>query len=153
MINKGLFTSDKQDWETPQDLYDKLDGEFNFTLDPCASHENHKCKKYYTIEDDGLSKSWLGETVFMNPPYGREIGDWVKKAYSESRSGKATVVGLLPARTDTKWFHNYCYLYDVEIRFLKGRIKFSGSKNSAPFPSMVVIYSSINKQSKRMSEQ
>lgn len=140
MINEGLFTSNKDDWETPQPFFDRLNKEFHFTLDPCASHENHKCDKYYTTEDDGLSKSWVGETVFMNPPYGRVIKDWVKKAYYSGIKENTVVVGLLPARTDTTWFHNYCYLPNVEIRFLRGRLKFSNSKNSAPFPSMIVVW-------------
>ena len=151
MINKGLFSSNKDDWETPQELFDKLNAEFHFTLDPCANDENHKCSKYFTKEDDGLIQSWRGHTVFMNPPYGREIGKWVKKAFEEGYKAYTTVVGLLPARTDTRWFHDYIYSKGAEIRFIKGRIKFSDNKNSAPFPSMVVIFSSINKQSKRTS--
>ena len=137
MINKGLFTSKKQDWETPQDFYDNLDEEFHFTLDPCASHDSHKCEKYYTIEDDGLSKSWEGETVFMNPPYGRVIGHWMKKAREESLKPNTRVVCLVPARTDTRWFHDNCM--DAELRFIKGRIRFSG-KDPAPFPSMIVVF-------------
>jgi len=143
MINKGLFTSTTPEWETPQDLFNRLDREFNFTLDVCANKENSKCKKFYTIEDDGLTKDWKKDSGYngwcwMNPPYGREISKWVKKA-AESSCG---IVCLLPARTDTKWFHDYIYqTYEaVEIRFIKGRLKFSGSKNSAPFPSMIVIF-------------
>lgn len=98
------FSSASNEWETPQDFYDNLDSIFDFTLDPCASDENHKTARYYTAEDDGLSKSWNGERVFMNPPYGREIGKWVKKA-SEQVGGIA--VCLLPARTDTRWWHDY----------------------------------------------
>lgn len=134
MINKGLMTSKSGEWETPQDLFHSLDKEFHFTLDPCATKENAKCKKFYTKEDDGLKQDWTGERVFMNPPYGREIGKWVKKA-KESALG---VVALLPARTDTKWFHDY--VQGSEIRFIKGRLKFSNSHNSAPFPSMIVIF-------------
>lgn len=136
MINKGLFTSKTDNWATPQNLFDQLNSKFNFTLDPCASKENAKCEKFYTKEDDGLSKNWDNERVFMNPPYGREIGKWVKKA-SEQQGG--VVVCLLPARTDTKYFHEYIY-GKAEIRFIKGRLKFGGSKNSAPFPSMIVIF-------------
>ncbi|PWA11088.1 adenine methyltransferase [Pueribacillus theae] len=132
------FSSRSSDWETPQDFFDELDKEFNFTLDPCASHTNAKCDKYFTKEDNGLLQDWSGETVFMNPPYGREIKDWVRKAYEESLKG-TTVVCLLPARTDTRWFHDYIY-GNAAIRFIKGRLKFGGAKNSAPFPSMVVIY-------------
>ncbi len=132
--NKGLTTSNTSEWTTPVEFFNKLDEEFNFTTDVCATKENAKCVNYYTKEDDGLSKDWTGN-CFMNPPYGREIGDWVKKAYESD----CLVVGLLPARTDTKWFHNYIYK-KAEIRFIKGRLKFGGSKNSAPFPSMVVIW-------------
>ena len=119
----------------PQDVFDKLNGEFSFTLDPCANDTNHKCKKYFTKTENGLLQNWDDEIVFCNPPYGREIGKWVKKA-AES---KATVVMLLPARTDTKWFHDYIY-EKAEIRFIKGRLKFGEAQNSAPFPSMVVIF-------------
>ena len=123
-------------WSTPQKFYDKLNEEFDFTLDPCATHENAKCEKYYTLEDDGLSKNWKGETVFCNPPYGKEISKWVNKCF-ETEGGYR--VALLPARTDTRWFHDYVY-GKAEIRFIKGRLKFGDSKNSAPFPSMVAIW-------------
>lgn len=133
-----MFSSKSNEWATPQDFFDKLNDEFHFTLDPCATDENHKCDKYYTKEMDGLSLPWAG-IVWCNPPYGREISSWVRKAYIASRTGYATVAMLLPARTDTKWFHDYIY-HKAEIRFIKGRLKFGGCKNSAPFPSMVVIY-------------
>ena len=106
MISTGMLSSNTIEWATPQDLFDKLNEEFHFTLDPCSTDENAKCDKHYTIKDDGLSKSWDGERVFCNPPYGREIGKWVRKA-AES---KALTVMLLPARTDTKWFHEYIYI-------------------------------------------
>lgn len=141
MSLKGLMTSNKSDWETPQWLFDDLNNKFHFTLDPCANRDNHKCDNWFSKESDGLNKSWQGHTVFMNPPYGREIGKWVEKAYREYQKG-VTVVALLPARTDTRWFHNYIY-GKAEIRFIKGRLKFSGSKNSAPFPSMIVIYKEV----------
>lgn len=127
------FSSKTPEWATPQDFFNELNKEFGFTLDPCATKDNAKCKKFYTKEDNGLSKSWRGESVFMNPPYGREIGSWVKKLSQEGG------VGLLPARTDTKWFHDHIY-GKAEIRFIKGRLKFGGSKNSAPFPSMLVVF-------------
>ena len=137
-MNKDLmFSSKTNEWATPQDFFDTLNKEFHFTLDPCATHENAKCNKYYTIEDDGLSKSWKGETVFCNPPYGREIKKWIKKAYEESEN--ATVVMLIPSRTDTSYFHDYIYNI-AESRFIRGRLKFGDSKNSAPFPSMVVVF-------------
>lgn len=137
MINKGLMSSNTDEWATPQLFFEELNKEFNFTLDPCSTKENHKCKKYYTKEDNGLLKSWCGEIVFMNPPYGREISKWVEKAYNENQKG-TLIVCLLPARTDTRWFHNYIYKKH-EIRFIKGRLKFNDCKQSAPFPSMIVV--------------
>lgn len=139
MINKGLFTNNSNEWATPISFYNELNKEFNFTLDPCASDDNHKCTKYYTREIDGLSKSWEGETVFCNPPYGKELPLWVKKCFDEHIKYGITIVMLIPARTDTKYFHEYIY-HRAEIRFIKGRLKFSDSKQCAPFPSMLVIY-------------
>lgn len=138
MINKGLFTSKTDEWETPQELFDELNKEFKFTLDPCATKKTAKCKKYYTKEDDGLVQDWQGEVVFCNPPYGRAMKHWVKKCSDESKKLNTVVVMLIPARTDTIYFHEFIY-NKAEIRFLKGRLKFSDSKNSAPFPSMIVI--------------
>lgn len=132
------YSSKSNDWETPQEFYDKLNHEFSFTLDPCATHENAKCDEYFTVEDDGLKQDWSGHTVFCNPPYGREIKKWAAKAYEEWMKG-ARVVMLIPARTDTQYFHDYIYGY-AELRFIKGRLKFGNSENSAPFPSMVVIF-------------
>lgn len=136
-MNDVLFSSKSVVWETPQDLFDKLNAEFHFDLDVCALPENAKCEKYYTPEDDGLLQPWNG-VCWCNPPYGRTIGKWIQKAY-ETFAGGGTVVMLLPARTDTKWFHEYIY-NKAEIRFIKGRLKFGNSKNSAPFPSMVVVF-------------
>ena len=132
------FSSKTDLWATPQNFFDRLDSEFNFTLDPCSDGNNNKCKRYFTKEDDGLVQDWSGEAVFMNPPYGRVIGDWIKKAYKESLNG-ATVVCLIPSRTDTKYWHEYVMKAE-EIRFVKGRLKFGDSSNSAPFPSAVVIF-------------
>ena len=116
-----------------------LSGTLRIDLDVCADKSNHKCDTYYTKEQDGLSQPWTG-TVWCNPPYGREIGSWVRRALFASVGG-ATVVMLIPARTDTKWFHDYIYKRDnVEVRFVRGRLKFGNSKNSAPFPSMVVVF-------------
>jgi site-specific DNA-methyltransferase (adenine-specific) len=134
-----MFSSATNEWATPQDYFNKLNDEFHFTLDPCATHENHKCSKYYTIEENGLIQDWKNEIVFCNPPYGKEMPIWVKKCFEEGQKPNTTVVMLIPARPDTKYFHEY--IYDKsEIRFIKGRLKFGGCKNSAPFPSMLVIY-------------
>lgn len=135
-----MFSSKTDEWSTPQEFFDKLNAEFGFTLDPCATHENAKCEKYYTKEDDGLKQDWSGETVFCNPPYGRVIKHWVKKCYEESRKENTTVVMLIPARTDTSYFHDYIYNKAKEIRFIRGRLKFGNAKNSAPFPSIVVVF-------------
>jgi len=135
-----MFSSTTNEWETPQDFFDKLNEEFHFTLDPCATPQNAKCKKFYTIKEDGLKQNWQGETVFCNPPYGRAIKDWVRKCYEESRKPNTTVVMLIPARTDTTYFHEYIYKKAKEIRFVRGRLKFGNSKNGAPFPSMVVVF-------------
>lgn len=133
-INNGMFTSNTDLWATPQDFFDNLNREFNFDLDVCALPNNAKCNRYFTPEQDGLKQDWNG-TVWCNPPYGRQISRWVEKAYMSG----CTVVMLLPARTDTGWFHDYIY-GKAEIRFVRGRLKFGESKNSAPFPNMVVIY-------------
>lgn len=132
-------TEGRPDWETPQDLFDKLNDEFLFAVDVAASAENKKCGTYYDEECDAFKYSWGPGTCWMNPPYGKTITEWVKKAEWEARNNGATVVGLLPARTDTKWFHDYV-LDKAEIRFIKGRLKFVGAKNSAPFPSIIVIW-------------
>lgn len=140
-MNKVHFSSNNQEWETPPEIFNKLNKEFNFTLDPCATPRTAKCSKYYTKAQDGLTKDWVGETVFINPPYGKEIRKWVEKAYREYQKG-TTIVMLLPARTDTRYFHDYIY-NQAEIRFLKGRIKFLVNGEElypAPFPSMVVVF-------------
>lgn len=140
-MNTDLMFSSKTDlWSTPQDFFDKLNEEFNFDLDPCSTHENTKCKKHYTKEENGLIQDWGGHKVFCNPPYGRELKDWVKKCSDESKKDNTTVVMLIPARTDTSYFHDYIYKKVKEIRFIRGRLKFGDSKNAAPFPSMVVIF-------------
>lgn len=128
--------SNKHDWETPQELFDEMDDEFHFTIDVCAVAQNTKHPNYFSPEDDALTSDWQG-ICWMNPPYGREIGKWVKKAYEESLKG-ATVVCLIPSRTDTAWWHDYAM--KGEIRFIRGRIKFSGHKWNAPFPSALVIF-------------
>lgn len=137
MVDKVLFSHKSDEWETPQDLFDCLNDEFCFTLDVCANNDNHKCGFYFTKETDGLLQSWAPhKSVWCNPPYS-DIKSWCKKC-SEY---KGTAVMLVPARTDTRWFHDYCYHNpNCEIRFIKGRLKFNGSKNSAPFPSMILIF-------------
>jgi phage N-6-adenine-methyltransferase len=130
------FSSATDEWATPQKLFDPLNAVFHFTLDPCATSVNAKCRRYFTIVEDGLRQDWDGERVFMNPPYGRAIGDWVKKA-SEAN---ALVVCLLPARTDTRWWHDYVVGRGASVSFLKGRLRFGDSTASAPFPSAIVIF-------------
>lgn len=137
MNTQVMFSSATDMWATPQDFFDNLNNEFRFEIDVCATAENAKCKTFYTKEQNGLEMPWNG-VCWCNPPYGREIGKWVERAYTSSVGG-ATVVMLLPARTDTKWFHEYIY-GKAEIRFIKGRLKFGDSKNSAPFPSMVAVF-------------
>ena len=130
------FSSKNSEWSTPQDLFEELDAIFHFDLDACATAANAKCRRYFTKADDALKQKWIG-TVFMNPPYGRQIGAFVRKAYESSREG-ATVVCLLPARTDTRWWHRH--VTKGHVVFLRGRLKFGGSANSAPFPSAIVIF-------------
>ena len=137
-ITKGMMSSNRDDWETPQDFFDRLDDEFHFTLDPCATVETAKCAKFYTKEDDGLAQSWAGERVFVNPPYGRKIGGWVRKSCEEAHGGAGVVVMLIPSRTDTAWWHEWVMRADI-VRFVRGRLYFSG-KGRAPFPSVVVVF-------------
>lgn len=137
MITKGMMSSNSNEWGTPKKFFEELNNEFNFTLDPCSTHENAKCKKHFTKEEDGLKQDWSKDVVFCNPPYGKELPLWVEKAYNENKKG-ALVVMLIPARTDTRYFHKYIYKQH-DIRFIKGRLKFNDGKNAAPFPSMVVV--------------
>ena len=165
-----LFSSNKEDWETPQDFFDELNKEFDFNVDVCADKTNYKCPYFLDKETDALEWTWtychlasegklgdgtpvrtwigLASRAWCNPPYNRSTGKWVAKAVEEVNKGNAkVVVMLLPARTDTKYFHQYIWDNEkhrprpgVEVRFIKGRLKFGGAKNSAPFPSMVVIF-------------
>lgn len=146
-MDQALFTSEKNYWETPQELFDKLHAEFQFTLDAAASDDNHKLPNYYTEETDGLSQDWGGQRVFCNPPYGsKETGLWTEKCWREAQKPGTLCVLLIPARTDRKSFHQYIYNQpNVEIRFLPGRLSFelNGKKiGTAPFPSMVCIFGS-----------
>lgn len=135
-----MFSSETGMWATPQSFFDSVNEIYNFSLDVCATSENTKCVNYFSPDVDGLSQKWSG-VCWMNPPYGRGISKWIKKASDETTKGNCIVVALLPARTDTKWFHNYIYKKDsISIEFIKGRLKFGGAKNAAPFPSMLVIF-------------
>ena len=138
---KYWYKKKSMEWTTPGKLFKELDNEFNFTLDPCSTHSNALCFKHYTIEEDGLNQDWSNEIVFMNPTYGREISKWIKKAYLESLNN-ATVVCLLPCRTDTRYWHEYILMYAKEIRYIKGRLKYGNSKINAPFSSAIVVFSS-----------
>jgi len=139
VLNSNLYSSNKFDWATPQDLFDKLHAEFGFTLDVCATADNAKCPYFYTPADDGLSQSWEG-VIWMNPPYGRGIDKWVKKACESSKQG-CLCICLLPVRSDTRWWHDYV-MKSFEIRLLTRRLSFQGSNNKAPFPAAIVIFSS-----------
>jgi phage N-6-adenine-methyltransferase len=135
-----MFSGKRDDWETPDALFRELDREFGFDLDVCATPENAKCAKFFSHEDDGLKQEWKG-VCWMNPPYGREIGRWLAKAAQSAASG-ATVVCLVPARTDTRWWHEFCQ--PGEVRFLRGRVRFVGTPRPAPFPSAVIVLRSNN---------
>ena len=140
MMNEGMYSSNTDEWGTPQKLFDELNEKFDFDVDVCANAENAKCRRYFSKEEDGLKQDWTQfKTCWMNPPYGRQIGSWIEKAYETSLHG-TTVVCLLPSRTDTRWFHDYCVKGD--ITFIKGRLKFNDGKVPAPFPSMIVIFRS-----------
>tara|TARA_Y100000310_G_C20037525_1_gene514646 strand:- start:51 stop:488 length:438 start_codon:yes stop_codon:yes gene_type:complete len=131
------FSSKSHLWETPQHFFDMLDNKWGFTLDVCATKQNAKCAKFFTEKDNGLTKKWTG-VCWMNPPYGREIGEWMEKAVRSCVEDNATVVCLVPARTDTKWWHTYAIR--GEVQFIRGRLRFGWHKNSAPFPSAVVVF-------------
>ena len=137
----GKFNSNKQEWETPLDLFEKLNHEFNFTLDLAADSTNHKCENYFTEQDDALQQSWHG-TCWLNPPYGNKsyrLEHWIKKAYSETNDSDCTVVMLIPARTNTKWWHDYC-MTAAEVRFICGRPKFGDAKHGLPQPLAIVVF-------------
>lgn len=137
MNNELMFSSKTDLWSTPQDFFDRLNKVFRFQVDVCSNVDNAKCKKFFTEQDDGLKQEWIG-VCWMNPPYGREIGAWIAKAHSSAKKNGATVVCLQPARTDTRWWHDYCK--DAEIHFVKGRLRFGGQSNPAPFPSAIVVF-------------
>jgi len=136
MSDNVHFSSKTDMWATPQAFFDELDAKYNFELDVCATKDNAKCDRFFTVEDDGLSQKWDG-VCWMNPPYGRAIKHWIKKAYESSLDG-ATVVCLIPSRTDTIYWHEY--VMNGDVTFIKGRLKFGDAKNAAPFPSAVVVF-------------
>lgn len=139
MISSTLYSSRSEDWATPPEFFSRLDAVFHFRLDACASEKNAKCERYFTKQQDALPRDWFPyRSVWMNPPYGRDIARWMKKAYNESRKG-CVVVCLVHARTDTKWWHDWVH-QKAQVVFVKGRLKFGDARNSAPFPSAVVIY-------------
>ena len=146
-MNNALLSSKDMSWCTPPDFFAELDREFGFTLDPAATSKSAKCSQFYTPDDDGLKQDWGGNTVFCNPPYGRAIYDWVRKCYEESRKPSTVVVMLIPARTDTSYFHDFIFHGKAdEVRFLRGRLKFTdedgNTKGAAPFPSAVIVWRS-----------
>jgi site-specific DNA-methyltransferase (adenine-specific) len=154
MVSLALFSSRSEEWGTPWALFEKLHREFNFTLDPCATRDNAKCEKYYNVNADGLKQDWSRDRVFMNPPYGRQIGDWMRKARQEAGKG-ALVVCLVHARTDTRWWHENVEGMADEVRFIRGRVKFERGAEPAfcaPFPSAIVIYRPIKKRRKTCQE-
>ena len=136
MTNRGMMKGGSGEWSTPRWLFEEWNKKYKFTIDVCASIKNRKCDRYIDKKTDALFQKWIG-TIWMNPPYGRDVIKWVRKAYRTFESGH-TVVCLLPASTDTKWFHEFCLRGNVT--FLRGRVKFGGSKRTAPFPSMIVEF-------------
>lgn len=137
-----LFTSESDEWETPNELVAWLAQSFAFTLDPCCTPGTAKAARFFTREDDGLAQSWAGERVWMNPPYSK-VGDWMRKAYESAQTDRATVVCLVAARTDTRWWQDWVQGKANEIQFLAGRVSFKRpgkDANTAPFPSALVIY-------------
>ena len=143
-MNRGMFASESDNWETPQEFYDAVNEVFSFDLDVCATRTNAKCERYFTKVEDGLSQTWNG-ICWMNPPYGREISRWVQKAYESALKPGTVVVCLLATRTDTKWWHDYVITHAQSVEFIKGRLRFSG-KGPAPFPSALVVFGSLGSQ-------
>lgn len=145
-MERGLFSSNRMDWETPQALFDELNAEFGFSLDAAASESNAKCPRFFTERENGLIQSWGGECVFCNPPYGRHVAEWAKKALSESKKPGTVVVLLVASRTDTAWFHDFIWGHAREVRFIRGRLRFETggvAGNPAPFPSLIAIYGDL----------
>lgn len=143
-LQKSMVSSKTNEWETPQWLFNELDMEFNFTLDPCSTHNNKKCKKYYTIEDNGIMQDWSNDIVFMNPPYGGQTRKWIEHAYLQSLKG-ALVVCLIVSSTDRSYWHDYIFPFAAQIRWIRGRIKFGDAISTAPFANAIIIFD-INKE-------
>jgi len=140
-----MVSSKNNEWATPQDLFDRLNDEFHFTLDVAATHENAKCRNHFTIEDDGLKQDWGQNVCWMNPPYGGNTGKWIAKAWLAGRKG-ATVVCLIVSSTDRSYWHDYIFPYAYEIRFIRGRLKFGMATSTAPFASALVVFNGISSQ-------
>jgi phage N-6-adenine-methyltransferase len=138
-IHSALYSSRSDEWPTPQSFFDALHSEFKFTLDPCATSRNPKCRRYFTSKENGLTRDWGRHRVFCNPPYGKTMRDWARKCYDASCAG-ALVVLLAHARTDTRWFHDWVYGKAKELRFVRGRLRFGDGEQSAPFPSLVAVF-------------
>ena len=147
-LQKAMVSSKSNEWETPQALFDELNDEFHFTLDPCATKDNAKCPNFCTIADNGLSRSWSGEVVFMNPPYGGHTREWIEKAWYESHNG-AIIVCLIVSATDRSYWHDYIFPHADEIRWLRGRVTFGEAKSTAPFASAIVVFSGKNNSQKQ----
>ena len=139
-LTEERFTAKSVEYETPWDVFNPINEEFGFTIDLCATHENKKVENYYTVTDDALKQEWQG-VCWCNPPYGRELPKWITKAHQSAQNGKATVVMLIPARTNTAWWHDICM--KGEIRFLRGRPKFNNGKHGLPFPLALVIFRNV----------
>jgi phage N-6-adenine-methyltransferase len=142
-LNRGMFTSSSDEWETPREFFEAVDRVFHFTLDVCADMSNAKCPRFYSKAEDGLSRTWEG-VCWMNPPYGREISLWVRKACESGLGEKNAVVCLLPARMDTRWQPDWVISRAAAVRFVKGRVKFS-MRGPAPFPSALVVFGDSDK--------
>lgn len=145
-INSGLMSSDRSDWETPRDLFDRCDAIWHFDLDAASSDDNALCERHFTKEDDGLSQSWEGHRVWLNPPYGSEIGAWMEKAAVEGAKPNTVVVALIPNRTDTRWYQQFVMPHAAEIVPLAGRVRFcidGELQQSAPFPSALVRWGGV----------
>lgn len=146
-LQKAMVSSKSNEWATPQDLFDKLNEEFHFTLDAASTDENSKCEKHFTKKDNGLHQDWSKDVVFLNPPYGGHTGKWMRKSLDESRKG-AIVVCLIVASTDRSYWHDFIFPYASQIRFLRGRITVGEAKTTAPFASAIVIFNKQEKEQK-----